>query len=99
MPGRGHRYVVINTHTHVYMCMLMEEKKYNIQVVNFYLETFSSVQSLSRVRLYNPTCYSTSGFLTEDYSLGASHSALRNSSKKVREEPGYIGTFAEKRNT
>ena len=26
--------------------------------------------------------------------LGASHSTLRNSSKTVREEPGYVGIFA-----
>ena len=37
--------------------------------------------------------------LTEDYSLGGSLSdALEERSKEVREEPRYIGVFAEKRN-
>ena len=62
MPGRGHRYMVINTHTHVYMRVLTEGTECSIQVVNFYLVTFTSVQSLSRVQLYNPTYYSTPGW-------------------------------------
>ena len=36
------------------------------------------------------------GNLAEDHSLGDSLSALRNCSKEVREEVGYIGVFAGK---
>ena len=38
------------------------------------------------------------GYITEDYIAqeSASQIVLRNCSKEVREEPGYIGVFAEK---
>ena len=35
--------------------------------------------------------------LTEDYCLGDSLSTLRKCSEEVKEEPGYIGVFAEKK--